>query len=145
MKNAILLLTFLVSSTIFSQDFMANNEDTIITKYATDGAISKVTTVGKVFFAFNESKLNQDSELLLNTIIMVLMDNPEMKICINAYSDSSEKNNKISENRANTTKSYLIKNGIAPSKLKIKSFGATKQIEEEKSSDLNRRVEFTFE
>lgn len=145
MKKLLILISIFISSSLFCQNFVAQNEDTIITNYTSDGNVAKITTIGKLLFNFNESNLNKESEMLLNTIIMVLLDNPTMTICINSYNETSETTQKISEKRATTTKNYLMKKGISSKRLKLKDFGNSKQLSEQNASELNRRVEFTFE
>jgi OmpA-OmpF porin, OOP family len=56
-------------------------------------------------------------------------------------------NMKLSKERAETVKSYLIGKGVDPSKLSSQGFGPTKPLNEGKTEQeraLNRRVELTL-
>lgn len=113
----------------------------------TDTAIE----IENIYFAFNKTELQKESELSLNKILEVLRDNPEMKISINAHSDSKGKaayNMLLSEKRAESTYNYLIQNGISKDRLSYKGFGKS-QLKfkcngncTEAQESQNRRVEF---
>ncbi len=145
MKKSIFFILIFIVTNIYCQNIIAQKEDTIITNYSLDGGIAKVTTIKKLLFNVNEFDLNKEALMTLNTIIMVMLDNPDMNICINSYNETSEMSLKVSEKRANEVKNYLLKKGISNNRLKTKDFGNRKQISEENASELNRRVEFTFE
>ncbi|WP_347067485.1 OmpA family protein [Flavobacterium sp. WV_118_3] len=113
----------------------------------TDSAIE----IENIYFDFNKVTLKKESELSLNKILGVLRDNPEMKISINAHSDSkgkSDYNMVLSEKRAQSTYNYLINNGISKDRLAYKGYGKSQlkfkcngNCTEEQESQ-NRRVEF---
>ncbi|UUC46563.1 OmpA family protein [Flavobacterium cerinum] len=107
--------------------------------------------IENIYFAYNKVELQKESELSLNKILDVLHENPEMKISINAHSDSKGKaayNMALSEKRAESTYNYLIQNGISKDRLTYKGYGKS-QLKfkcngncPEALESQNRRVEF---
>jgi outer membrane protein OmpA-like peptidoglycan-associated protein len=94
------------------------------------------------------------SEKILKKLVKILEDNPTLKIEIQGHiccqpsgtdgidNDTGEWG--LSINRAKYVYQYLIKEGIDPSRLSYKGFGASKPLVEETNSEamqMNRRVE----
>lgn len=107
--------------------------------------------IENIYFDFNKASIKTESTLSLNKILTVLNDNPEMKITINAHTDTrgSDKYNMILSNkRAEEAKTYLISKGINSDRLEAKGYGETKPLSNCKSNcsqtefDADRRVEF---
>lgn len=100
-----------------------------------------------IFFDINKFDLKPESEAELDKIILLLNDNPTLKIQINGHTDSVGKtadNLKLSENRAKSVVNYLITNGIDPKRLSAKGFGASAPLalnRTEEGRALNRRTE----
>lgn len=100
-----------------------------------------------VFFDFNKETLQEESMPELERIVEFLNDNPEIKIALEGHTDdvgSDEYNDKLSQNRANTVREYLIKAGIDKSRIKTKGFGKRKPLVDKKTDEaraMNRRVE----
>ena len=73
--------------------------------------------------------------------------NPALKIQINGHTDNTgdeDYNNVLSEKRAGSVVSYLLRAGIRSDRMKFKGFGASKPIadnETEQGRSLNRRTE----
>lgn len=84
----------------------------------------------------------------LNEVLSVLNKYPEMNLSIEGHTDSvadDALNQKLSEKRAKACADYLIKKGIAASRLMSAGYGETKPIGDNKTKDgraLNRRTEF---
>ena len=101
-----------------------------------------------VFFEHNQYKLKSESFSELNRLIAFLKKSPELKIEIAGHTDNTgtlEYNNKLSQQRANSVKDYLLKNGIDTQKLEAMGYGPTKPIqtnETDAGRAKNRRVEF---
>jgi outer membrane protein OmpA-like peptidoglycan-associated protein len=87
-------------------------------------------------------------------LVDLLNDNPEIKIEMSSHTDSiasDEYNNALSQRRAESTVSYLIRKGIAPNRLVAKGYGESKPIARNTNPDgtdnpvgrqRNRRTEF---
>jgi outer membrane protein OmpA-like peptidoglycan-associated protein len=111
----------------------------------------KVIAIEKIYFDFDKSTIKNESTLSLNKIVKILIENPEMKISINAHTDSkgSDKYNLVlSEKRAQETKQYLVRKGVSPKRLFAKGMGETQLLSNckenctEIQTTSDRRVEF---
>lgn len=109
--------------------------------------------IENIYFDFNKATVKTESTLSLNKILEVLNENSEMKIVINAHTDSrgSDKYNMIlSDKRAQETKKYLIAKGINSDRLEAKGYGETKPLCNCKTDcseaqfDADRRIEFVI-
>lgn len=85
---------------------------------------------------------------VLQEIIDILKDNPTANFTIEAHSDSmgnDSLNLRLTENRANAVRDFLIENGIASPRLSAKGFGGSRPIASNKTSNgrkQNRRIAF---
>ncbi len=98
-------------------------------------------------FDTDKATLKPDGMDAVSEIVKVLTSDPTLKIAINGYTDNSgskEHNLKLSEERASTVKSEIIKAGIAAERLTSKGFGQGNPIADngtEEGKAQNRRVE----
>ena len=98
---------------------------------------------------FEQSKaiITTSSKNTLNKLVDFLKKNPQLSVQINGHTDnvgSQYLNRVLSFNRANAVLHYLVKKGIAKSRLVPKGFGSTKPIannDTEEGKKKNRRVE----
>ena len=93
-------------------------------------------------------ELTEASKKILDEAVITINASPELQsIEVQAHTDSrgSEKYNlKLSENRAESVRSYLVSQGVAESRLVAKGYGETKPIADNDSEEgraKNRRVE----
>ena len=104
--------------------------------------------LNNVFFETNKWELKPESMIELDRLATLLKNNPEKKIEIGGHTDnvgSEEANLTLSDNRAQSVVSYLVKKGIANDRLTSKGYGesvpiATNDTDEGRSK--NRRTEF---
>jgi outer membrane protein OmpA-like peptidoglycan-associated protein len=100
-----------------------------------------------IHFEHNSNALSKDAFELLGTVARLMMQNPDTKVVIKGYSDSSGPhsfNVTISRHRANSVKSYLLARKIAPERIATFGMGSKKPLYSNKTSEgrkLNRRVE----
>lgn len=105
-------------------------------------------SLNNIFFKFAEFELLKESYNELNRLVELLNNNPKMQIQINGHTDnigSITNNYRLSLKRANSVAEYLIDKGINKNRIKVKGFGETKPIVDNKSESgrtKNRRVEF---
>ncbi len=84
---------------------------------------------------------------ILNNVAEIMKMNPSYKLKIQGHTDSygnDNSNMQLSKDRAQAVKDYLVKKGIAASRLSAVGFGETKPVASNKTSKgraLNRRVE----
>ena len=102
-----------------------------------------------IFFDTKKFDLKQESIVELDKVVVLLNDNPKLKIQIAGYTDNiglAKDNLLLSNNRAKTVVGYLLNKGIAQPRLTYKGFGATKPIADNKTDAgkaLNRRTELS--
>ena len=93
-----------------------------------------------IYFDFNSIAINPDEESKLNEILHILKENPDMKVTVTGWCDtrgSVAVNRRISRQRAETLKAWLVKKGIAASRISAAGKGSDGSCEAQKA----RRVE----
>jgi len=101
-----------------------------------------------VNYDFNSTKLAPESYPILFHAVQVLLQNPSMRVEIQGHTDnigSDKYNKKISEDRANTVKNYLVSKGVDPNRLEVVGYGESNPLADNKTAEgraLNRRIEF---
>jgi outer membrane protein OmpA-like peptidoglycan-associated protein len=103
-----------------------------------------------IFFEFNQTTLLPESYAELSKVVAFMLENDIKKIEISGHTDSEGSetyNQKLSEGRANAVVSYLVSQGIDPSRMVAAGYGESKPIDTnhtEEGRARNRRVEFTL-
>jgi OOP family OmpA-OmpF porin len=103
-----------------------------------------------IYFATGKFVLLSKSFKGLNEVVQILKDDSELKLTIDGHTDntgSDESNQRLSENRANAIKTYLVKKGIDEGRLTVTGYGETKPIADNKTAagrQKNRRVEMAL-
>jgi outer membrane protein OmpA-like peptidoglycan-associated protein/tetratricopeptide (TPR) repeat protein len=124
-------------------------------KVAIGDDLGKCFGIKMIYFDLDKSNIREEAALDLAKILDVLDQYPKMKIEIRSYTDSraaAEYNLKLSERRAESTKQWLVKNGIDESRLKAKGFGESELVNKcedgidciEEEHQANRRSEFVL-
>ena len=119
----------------------------VVVEKPTTAAMEKWILVG-VNFDFNKSKLTAESYPILYDAAKTLLNNPDMKVEIQGYTDSigsEDYNKKLGQRRADVVKDYLISKGVSASRLRTVSYGESNPVADNKTADgraLNRRIEF---
>ncbi len=109
---------------------------------------SQVVIRQQVHFETNKAKIRSESFSLLDTVGQVLRDFPMIRVEIQGHTDSvgpDAKNLKLSQQRADAVREYLIGRGIEPYRMTAQGYGETRPIESNKTASgraANRRVEF---
>ena len=100
-----------------------------------------------IFFDFDKSDLQPESQTELAKLIDFLWRNPTVAIEIEGHTDDQGDdlhNVKLSESRAESVMNYLITNGIDQKRLSSKGYGSAKPIQSNDTEDgraANRRTE----
>ena len=95
-----------------------------------------------VYFAFNSIGIKQSELSKLNAILRTLKENPEMKVTVTGWCDTKGSvavNKRISRQRAEAVKTWLVKNGIEASRITAIGNGS----DGTQDADKARRVETT--
>ena len=98
-------------------------------------------------FEFNSAVLKTASYTMMDKIAAEMKKDPSARFVINGHSSAegtAEHNQSLSEDRANSVKSYLTNAGIGAANLSVKGYGESKPVTNNTSEEgraLNRRVE----
>ena len=101
----------------------------------------------KIQFQYNRAALTTESYTVLDDVVKLLKENPELNIHVEGHTSSEGAisfNMKLSLERANIVKRYLETKGVESTRLKAEGFGSTKLLNSDKTpaeKALNRRVE----
>lgn len=112
----------------------------------------KIEIKKQIKFATGSAKIvGAESEKILNEVAQAMQDNQQIKkIRIEGHTDSvgnDASNLKLSQNRANSVMSALIKRGVDPQRMEAVGFGETKPIASNSTAAgkaENRRTEFNI-
>jgi len=126
-------------------DLDAMNEDDID---AATISVGQILSSHNILFDFAKSIIRSDSYKELNKIARLMKKNPSIVIELSAHTDAIgnySANLKLSEDRANSARQFLLSNGIEASRIVAKGYGETTPVGDNKTEEgrqMNRRVEF---
>lgn len=113
------------------------------TKVAVQGAAeSAKVTFPAIYFGFNRITIRPSEVSKLKSILHILKENPEMKVTVTGWCDtrgSVAVNRRISRQRAQVLKNWLVKRGIAASRISVVGKGS----DASRTAPKARRVETT--
>jgi OmpA-OmpF porin, OOP family len=107
----------------------------------------RVITLKNVFFETGLATLKKESFPALNELVEALNSKPNLVIEIAGHTDnvgSPESNMKLSADRANAVRDYLVKHGIAQARVVAKGYGETMPVADNDTPEgrqKNRRTE----
>jgi outer membrane protein OmpA-like peptidoglycan-associated protein len=113
-------------------------------------AVTKITIPRKVHFALDKSVISPASAKLLDEVAAVMQANPYLMVDLAGHTDPRAPqayNQALGLRRATAVRNYLLKRGIAPSRMTIRSMSFNKRYSTEsgvKPYALDRRVEFDY-
>jgi OmpA-OmpF porin, OOP family len=126
---------------------MPNEEGLIQFDYKLTISPPKVYTLNNVFFDTGKSTLKPESSKELNELSEYMGLKKTMVVEIAGHTDNvgnKDANQKLSEDRANSVRTYLIKKGIAAERIVAKGYGDTQPIADNTTDvgrQKNRRTE----
>ena len=88
------------------------------------------------------------SHPVLETIGALLQDHPEVRLEIQGHTDSvddDQHNMRLSQQRAESVRRYLVDHGVEPARLTAQGYGETRPMESNRTSrgrEINQRIEF---
>ena len=103
---------------------------------------SAKVTFPVIYFTFNSIDIQQNEETKLNAILKTLKENPNMKVTVTGWCDTKGSvavNKRISRQRAEAVKTWLVKNGIEANRISAIGNGS----DGTQDADKARRVETT--
>jgi outer membrane protein OmpA-like peptidoglycan-associated protein len=108
----------------------------------------KIELKEKVHFKTDKYTILSDSFAMLDEVADVLTKNTAIEVRVEGHTDSRaslKHNMKLSQNRANSVKDYLVKKGVPDARMTAVGYGPTQPIDDNRTAigrENNRRVEF---
>ncbi|PWJ60036.1 WD40 repeat protein [Dyadobacter jejuensis] len=108
----------------------------------------QIVRLNNIFFATGKSTLDKTSSPELNRIALTMSENKTLAIELGGHTDDvggDAFNLKLSQDRADSVREYLIGKGIEPDRIASKGYGETKPVasnDTPEGQQKNRRVEF---
>jgi len=106
-----------------------------------------VVNMGDVLFDFGKYDLRPEAREKLAKLSGIILGHPGLNLAVEGHTDnvgSDEVNQKLSEQRAESVRGYLIKQGLADNTVTSRGFGKTTPVADNSSvagRQKNRRVE----
>lgn len=151
-KNKIVETPSVPQTEVLHQDTILSENVNQKEKETVDKAETKVVeqdikepvkvTFPVIYFSFNRITIHPSEVSKLKSILHILKENPEMKVTVTGWCDtrgSVAVNRRISRQRAQALKTWLVKRGIAASRISVVGKGSDGSREAPKA----RRVETT--
>lgn len=121
----------------------------IDTIYLSGFKAGELTKLEQVYFSAGLPEIMEESYAQLNRLRDLLLLNPQLNIEIHGHvnldENSAKKAQKLSKQRAEMVKNYLVQNGVAAKRLYPIGFGSSKPVykkpKDEEEKEANRRVE----
>jgi outer membrane protein OmpA-like peptidoglycan-associated protein len=111
---------------------------------------NKIEIKQTVYFDTSRATIKRVSFPLLNEVAQALADNPKIKVEIQGHTDSqgsARTNLRLSQKRAESVRTYLIKKSIASDRMVARGYGKEVPIADNRTAEgrsQNRRVEFVI-
>ena len=151
-KNKIVETPSVPQTEVLHQDTILSENVNQKEKETVDKAETKVVeqdikepvkvTFPVIYFSFNRITIRPSEVSKLKSILHILKENPEMKVTVTGWCDTKGSvavNRRISRQRAQALKTWLVKRGIAASRISVVGKGSDGSREAPKA----RRVETT--
>ncbi len=115
----------------------------------------KIILSALVLFDFAKFDLRPEAKRDINNIVSMMKENPEITLTLDGHTDSrgsAAYNEKLSLQRANAVRDYMIEQGVSPQRIRAFGWGYRKPVNQckpkvhctEAEHQENRRVEFVF-
>jgi peptidoglycan-associated lipoprotein len=111
--------------------------------------LNKAFKVENIYYDLNKYDIREDAAIELDKLVLVLEDNPGIKIELGSHTDTRSSdvyNARLSQQRAQSAVNYIISRGIESNRMKAKGYGETqlivKNAKTEEEHQINRRTEF---
>ena len=139
---------YVFQSLNFNYETEVNIEPVVVDVFLDRVTVGAISVLKNIFFEFDKFELQDKSITELEKMVRFLLDNPVVKVEISGHTDndgSPAYNIKLSQNRAQSVATYLVKHGIDPKQISQKGYGADRPMkpnDSEENKQANRRIEF---
>jgi len=147
---------FTKSETANTTGFQKQDKDTVVAtvQLVLDKIYKNVqVNISNIYYDYNKANIRADAAKVLDTLVNVLKENPNVKVEIGSHTDSrgkDEYNMRLSLARAQSVVNYLVQHGIDASLLSAKGYGETQPVNKctngvkctEEEFQANRRTTF---
>ena len=138
---------------MFLEQALMGPEGTSLSPVTSGIDMAKAMNLRPIYFDFREHKIRSDAAGELDLVAQVMRLDPSIRIDLRSHTDSrasTEYNDALSQRRANSTRQYLIEQGIGGDRISAKGYGERQLINacvegmecSEEDHQLNRRTEF---
>lgn len=109
-----------------------------------------VITLGDVLFGTDQARLNQDGMRTAQKLADVLLQNPQLTVLVEGFTDSTgtaSHNQELSERRATAVRSALQEMGVTRERVAVRGYGEAYPVaanDTKENRQLNRRVEIVI-
>ena len=108
--------------------------------------------LNNIHYDFDKATIRPDARPELDRLVAYLLDNPNIRVEMSSHTDSrgsDSYNQRLSQQRANSVKAYLVEHGVASSRIVSVGYGETRLLNRcsngvpcsEEEHQLNRRTE----
>lgn len=109
----------------------------------------KIFVLDNIYYDLDKSDIREDAAIELDKLVVILNDNPELKIELSSHTDDRQTdayNLNLSERRAKSAVKYIISQGVSGDRLVARGYGESKLLipnaKTEEEHQVNRRTEF---
>jgi OOP family OmpA-OmpF porin len=109
--------------------------------------VGRVMNLDALIFQLGKAKIEPASFAELDEVVKMLQTYPKMVIQLEGHTDTKgdpKQNMKLSQDRVDAVKDYLVSKGVNKNKVKTKAFGGTQPLsrsDTEEAHKMNRRVQ----
>ncbi|MFZ9044497.1 MAG: OmpA family protein [Cyclobacteriaceae bacterium] len=111
--------------------------------------LEKPIVLNNIYYDLNKSEIRADAAVVLDSLVMIMGDNPEIFVELGSHTDdraSNDYNMELSWRRARSAVSYILTRGIDPARIVAKGYGESRLLLPnaltEEDHQVNRRTEF---
>jgi outer membrane protein OmpA-like peptidoglycan-associated protein len=138
---------------MFLEQALMGPEGTSLSPITTGLDMAKAMNLRPIFFDYRDHRIRSDAASELDLVAQVLRLDPSIRIELRSHTDSRasvEYNDALSLRRANSTRQYLVEQGIDPARILTKGCGERELVNgcsdgvecSEQEHQRNRRTEF---
>jgi outer membrane protein OmpA-like peptidoglycan-associated protein len=127
-----------------SLSFDGSADETLLTLSNPNLCLTKIPEVGtkevmdNVYYEFSKAIVLEESFAALDRVVEYLIENPTLVVEIGGHTDSKgddKFNQRLSEARAKSVVSYLVKKGIDKNRVRAKGYGETQPVAPNENAD----------